>query len=595
MLALLKINEVVHLRELLILVLIVIQIAPLVGAIPDRTELMNSSANSLDSLISNEFAQKKSTANEQWISPQDIPNDGSIGSAEYSKEMALQQLSDLSSNLDKKKDHTIIGDSAPVSIAKKSTKQNSIPDVLEYLCRANYDEDPSLELIEESNSELLHKTDQNLDLLYSQGISYPSIENIRIASSYSPSDVIKNLGSLQGRIGYKYSPSHVALIENSNSHNEIDGNLDYLYDSGMSKNGQTARFDDAVKFTQSRKYRYEKKGEIAGHSDNLNFDIIVQDGNAVIEFPAREDGNHRRRVEYGDNELNNQAFDLKMRSDTNSNFNHLFNDMSQTDTAPAQDISPLIKYSSISDNLEVIQDRLLKMNKIISLDQIRDTPSKQNYAIVIGINNYLDRRSLHSSVNDANMFAALLEMYDYKVTRITDDTPSKPTKYNILDVALEEIKNKENRGNVIIYFSGHGDMNAKGNYFLLPQDANGAESSYISKDELNKHMKDIKNLAIIIDACNSGALGDLASQDQLILASSKPEEASNEEWIGDDHSVFTKNLCDAIRKEMALKGRVQLQKCFAEAQSNTIRWANSHFLSQTPNLTDRTSGKFYLN
>jgi hypothetical protein len=610
---------VVHLRELLILALIVTLITPLVEAVSDRTELINSSANSLNSLIANEFVQKKSTAHEQWISSRDIPTEVRIASAEYSKEMALQQLSDLSLNLYYTKDYTTIGDSPPGLIMKQSTKHDSIPDIqnannnFDYLYRTNYEGDPSLAPIEGSNSELLHNIDQNLDFLYSQAISYPSIENIRIASSYSTSDVMKNLDSLHGRIDNRYGPTQVGLIENSDSHNEINDNLNYLYNMGASKNAQTARFNDASKFAQSSKYRYEKKSEL-GYNENLNSNIMfeaprrkVQDRNAVIEFPARDSvpsnisfdhENLRSGVEYGDNELNIRAFDLKIRSDIHSNLNHLFNEIPQTDLAYAQDASPPHKYYSIFDNLEELiqnDNSRVKMSNIIPLDRIGDRPNKQNYAIVIGIDNYVDRRSLHSSVNDANMFAAMLEMYGYRVTKITDETPFKPTKYNILEGALAEIENnKEDCGNVIIYFSGHGDMDAKGNYFLLPQDANGSESTYISKDELNNHIKDIKNLAIIIDACNSGALGDLASRDQLILASSEAEEPSNEEWMG-SQSVFTKNLCDAIRNEMALKGRVQLQKCFAEAQSNTIRWGNTRFLSQTPNLTDRTSGEFYLN
>jgi hypothetical protein len=80
----------------------------------------------------------------------------------------------------------------------------------------------------------------------------------------------------------------------------------------------------------------------------------------------------------------------------------------------------------------------------------------------------------------------------------------------------------------------------------------------------------------------------------LVLASSKPEEPSNEEWMG-SQSVFTKNLCDAIRKEMQLNSRIALQNCFVEAQRNTIRRGNTHFLNQTPILTDMTSGRFYLN
>jgi hypothetical protein len=152
-----------------------------------------------------------------------------------------------------------------------------------------------------------------------------------------------------------------------------------------------------------------------------------------------------------------------------------------------------------------------------------------------------------------------------------------------------------NRGKVIIYFSGHGDVDDKGNYYLIPQDANGTKSTYISEKELNYYIKDIKNLALIVDACNSGALGSITGEGQLMLASSKINELSNEEWMG-SLSVFTSNLCDAIKEQERKSGKILLQSCFYEAYNGTIIWSKGRILSQTPMLKDMTpTKKYYLN
>lgn len=223
--------------------------------------------------------------------------------------------------------------------------------------------------------------------------------------------------------------------------------------------------------------------------------------------------------------------------------------------------------------------------------------SSKNYAIIIGINSYIDRAGLHTSVNDANMIACLLEFYGYEIIKLTDETAYKPTKNNILDGALAKIKLKQNRGNVIFYFSGHGLLDNRGNFYLLPQDSNGNTSSYISEKDLRQYTKDIKNLAIIIDACNSGALCNMADDGQLIIASSKEQEPSNEEWIG-SLSVFTRNLCNAIEEKGKRGAKISLQDCFSEAYYNTIDWSNKHimFIEQTPSISDRTlTQTFYLN
>jgi hypothetical protein len=252
--------------------------------------------------------------------------------------------------------------------------------------------------------------------------------------------------------------------------------------------------------------------------------------------------------------------------------------------------------------------RLLKSSEVrietsyladYSIKDENDEP--QNYAVVVGINQYSDRRNLRTSVNDAEEMARILrELYGYEVIILTDKTTeNRPTKHNILEGALAEIKAKQNRGDVLVYFSGHGEVDDRGNFYLIPQDADTDPASYISEDELNQYIKDIKGLSIIVDTCYSGKLYNNSEiqrhynglqrigkeQEPLILTSSKEDEPSNEMW-NETNSVFTYYLCQAIMDEAKKGGRlplqVSLQSCFDSVKEKTFRWSSSNFLSQTP-------------
>jgi hypothetical protein len=227
----------------------------------------------------------------------------------------------------------------------------------------------------------------------------------------------------------------------------------------------------------------------------------------------------------------------------------------------------------------------------------------KNYAVVVGINQYSDRRNLRASVNDAEEMARILrELYGYEVIMLTDKTENRPpTKHNILEGALAEIRAKQNRGDVLVYFSGHGEIDGDGNFYLIPKDADANPTSYISEDELNRYIKDIKGLSLIVDACYSGKLYNNSEsqphysglqrmgekQEQWILTSSKEDEPSNEMW-NETNSVFTYYLCQAIKDEAKKSGRlplqISLQSCFNSVQDKTVRWSSSNFLSQTPLL-----------
>jgi uncharacterized caspase-like protein len=213
-------------------------------------------------------------------------------------------------------------------------------------------------------------------------------------------------------------------------------------------------------------------------------------------------------------------------------------------------------------------------------------------ALVIGINEYNQMPNLHNSVNDADAISDIIGGYGYNVIKITDNTPVKPTKQN-LEAALSRIAQNYKDEKVLIYYSGHGKIDDDGSFYFVPKDGNGSFSTYIPGKDLDQETRDLENLAIIIDACNSGAfVAD--NHGRIIITSSKANEPSNEEWLG-KMSVFTKYLCETLESERAKGKEVALQDCFQKAFNDTKKWMLWPLLSQTPQMISLTDGSYLLN
>jgi hypothetical protein len=268
-----------------------------------------------------------------------------------------------------------------------------------------------------------------------------------------------------------------------------------------------------------------------------------------------------------------------------------YTDVSEITSRASLNINRLVANAN-EEAGDVRQTPAAALDQMQISNQSFESMKKKNYAVVIGINNYTDRSNLHTSVNDANTMAALLQSFGYNVIELTDTSEEKPTKSNILEKALGEVKSKRDVGKVVIYFSGHGEKKGD-DYYLIPQNSNGHISSYISAQELKESIQGLKSVAMVVDACNSGGLENIVSDGQIILTSSKEDQASNEIWFG-SLSLFTNNLCNAIKKVEQIRDQVPLQECFRIAKADTERMSRRYLLSQTPDIKDNVDGYFVL-
>jgi len=241
--------------------------------------------------------------------------------------------------------------------------------------------------------------------------------------------------------------------------------------------------------------------------DTVNPDT-AKESSAVMRFSGSSDGIYSSSISNLAH-LNSIAPDRENAepqesySNIKSNLNTLLKDDEDkgADTIASKSASIFTEYSLVYSNHS---SRKQRSDKI---------------AVVVGVNSYSDRMKLHACVNDAKAMAELLGELGYEVVELTDESPIKPTKENILNVAIAKIKSSRSKDKVIFYFSGHGETDENGTFYMVPQDSRRDPSSYISEYDLEMYLRDIKNLAIIIDSCHSGGIKDLVSEGQILIAS----------------------------------------------------------------------------
>ena len=128
------------------------------------------------------------------------------------------------------------------------------------------------------------------------------------------------------------------------------------------------------------------------------------------------------------------------------------------------------------------------------------------HALVIGNNNYRHLRQLRTAVNDAREISRILESnYGFRVTLLLD-----ADRYQILS-ALNGLRERlTDKDNLLIYYAGHGELDAKNQRgHWLPVDAEpGSTANWISNvavtDILNS--MSVQQLLVVADSCYAGTL-----------------------------------------------------------------------------------------
>jgi hypothetical protein len=149
------------------------------------------------------------------------------------------------------------------------------------------------------------------------------------------------------------------------------------------------------------------------------------------------------------------------------------------------------------------------------------TVSNKKKALVIGINYIGTKYRLSGCINDAyTMDNILRTKYGFSDIQIlTDNTPIKPTAYNISTAIISLLKSGENGDLLFISYSGHGSYtNAIGSDEQDGRDELlvGSDIMPVKDNELrniiNKYLKKGVTLVMLSDSCYSQTVLDLKYQ-----------------------------------------------------------------------------------
>ncbi len=233
----------------------------------------------------------------------------------------------------------------------------------------------------------------------------------------------------------------------------------------------------------------------------------------------------------------------------------------------------------------------------------------QLHLVVIGINKYKNTKyNLNYATADATSFKTAIEKGGtgiFSKTNVVFIGDDKATKSGISS-ELEKIKTNAKPQDVFIfYFAGHGVLNQKKEFYLVPHDVTqlyGQDDALaqkgLSANQLQQFSKEIKaqKQLFILDACQSaGALDQIvaargAAEEKAIsqlaratgthwlTASGSEQFASEFQQLG--HGTFTYVLLEALSGKADLGGDKKI----------TVKELDAYLQEQVPELTAKYKG-----
>jgi hypothetical protein len=184
-------------------------------------------------------------------------------------------------------------------------------------------------------------------------------------------------------------------------------------------------------------------------------------------------------------------------------------------------------------------------------------------ALVLGIDNYLNMKSLAGCENDARAVAKLLEANEDTTPNYEVECMVAPANSHTivsraeLRGALRQFFSPDYRGDLLLYYSGHGALTHTGGYIA---------TSDSMPDDVGVPMYELLQMAcqsgaheilIVLDCCHSGDLGSvpllqpagqqnplsILRENMTLMAASKAGEPAVESG---GHGLFTAALLDAL-------------------------------------------------
>lgn len=203
-------------------------------------------------------------------------------------------------------------------------------------------------------------------------------------------------------------------------------------------------------------------------------------------------------------------------------------------------------------------------------------------ALIVGINHYEHGGSLYGCVDDAHSVKAVLERNDggginFDCKILTGTGPTDRVDRGDFKDSIEELFSKD-ADIALLYFAGHGHIEATGGYLLTTDSKRGDDGVSLSDILTLANASPAKNKVIVLDSCHSGIAGTPPSAGQeavlsegltVLTASTKEQYATEEDGKG----VFTTLFVDALRGAAAsLTGAITPGSVYAHIDRSLGGW-----------------------
>ena len=138
-------------------------------------------------------------------------------------------------------------------------------------------------------------------------------------------------------------------------------------------------------------------------------------------------------------------------------------------------------------------------------------------ALVVGIDFYSSISSLYGCVNDAHSVKSVLDRHaDGSVNfgvklKVASDTKSAISKRQLKQLVEELFADDSDVA--LLYFAGHGYVEAWGGYLCTSECESGDDGMSLSEVLTIANASGAKNKVIVLDSCHSGVMGKLQGED----------------------------------------------------------------------------------
>jgi len=203
-------------------------------------------------------------------------------------------------------------------------------------------------------------------------------------------------------------------------------------------------------------------------------------------------------------------------------------------------------------------------------------------ALIVGINYYEHGSQLYGCVNDAHSVKAALERHgdggvNFDCRLLTGTGENERVDRTLLKDSIQALFAAES-DIALLYFAGHGHIEATGGYLLATDSRRGDEGVSLSEVLTLANTSRAKNKVIVLDSCHSGIAGNAPANGQLatltegltVLSASTEDQYATEK---NGSGVFTTLFVDALYGGAAnLTGDITPGSVYAHIDQSLGAW-----------------------